>query len=654
MTENMDLLGQKFGEYRLLRWLGGGGCGEVYLGEHVRDQTLAAVKVLHARLAEPGELKAFINEARAIRLKHPNIVPLLDFGIGANDIPFLIMEYAPHGTLRTLHPKGSRLPLSTIMTYVHPIASALQYAHDANLVHRDVKPENMLIGVDGQILLSDFGLATVAFSSQGQESISGTVPYMAPEQFEGKPHPASDQYALAIVVYEWLSGVRPFQGTTNEIAMQHRLADPLPLREKVPHLSYEVEQVVLTALAKDPRQRFASVEDFATALGAVGQTGRISAVSAATAATKVLAAGEAATGAVPVAGEAATSTMATDRVLEPQPGDVAAPGKQVQSGSTPPVAVAQILPSASPKSIGVRSVFSKRKTTVAGLVLILPVIALLLIYSFTSGARPEVKHASVMAVSPTILGKPTISSTVVPPIEKTVVSQEQTVLQVRQSTVQPATIQSTVQPTTTQSAVQPTTSKPTVQPTIPNPTAPSTTANSTVPPATPTPTVPFATPTPTTGIGSVRIDSGGSGSGLFVADEDFSNITPNHGSYTTGVSSVIDTSGVSNPAPQSVYQSYRVGDCLYTIPHLTPNASYTVRLHFAETYWTQPGQRLFNVTLNGQVVLSNFDVLATAGAENKAIVKQFVVHADSTGTITIQFNTVKDNAEINAIEVLAA
>src|SRR2546429_779719 len=162
MSENMDHLGQHFGEYRLLRWLGGGGCGEVYLGEHVRDHTLAAVKVLHARLADPGELKAFINEARTMRLKHPNIVPLLDLGIGANDIPVLVMEYAPHGTLRTLHPKGARLPLSTIMAYVHPIASALQYAHNSHLVHRDVKPENMLIGVDSHILFSDFGIARVA------------------------------------------------------------------------------------------------------------------------------------------------------------------------------------------------------------------------------------------------------------------------------------------------------------------------------------------------------------------------------------------------------------------------------------------------------------------------------------------------------------
>src|SRR5207302_1117422 len=141
-----------------------------------------------------------------------------------------------------------------------------------------------------------------------------------------------------------------------------------------------------------------SVEIFAAALGAVGQTGRISALSVAPrAATKVLTADE----------EVATRTMPTDRVLEPQPVDTAAPGKPVQSGSDVPVAVAQTPPSPSPKSVGVHSVLSKRKTTVAGLALILPVIALLLIYSFTSGTWPGVKHVPVLAVSTTIISKTT-------------------------------------------------------------------------------------------------------------------------------------------------------------------------------------------------------------------------------------------------------
>jgi hypothetical protein len=109
---------------------------------------------------------------------------------------------------------------------------------------------------------------------------------------------------------------------------------------------------------------------------------------------------------------------------------------------------------------------------------------------------------------------------------------------------------------------------------------------------------------------------------------------------------------VTNPAPQAVYQSNRYGNFSYAIPNLTPNAAYTVRLDFAELYWTVAGQRTFNVSINGQAVLTNFDIVAAAGAANKAVAKQFTATADGTGKITIQFTTVIDNAQVNGIEVL--
>ncbi len=268
MTERTDHVGQQFGEYRLQRWLGGGGFGNVYLGEHVRDGTLAAVKVLQARLLQSQELKEFINEARTIRLVHPHIIRLLDFGIGANDIPFLVMEYAPNGTLRRRHPRYKRVPLATVSGYVTAVASALQYAHDSHLIHRDVKPENMLIGPEQEIWLSDFGLVAIAQSTRGSDAsqgAGGTLPYMAPEQIHGKPRPASDQYALGIVVYEWLCGQRPFVGTTVELITQHTAAPPPLLRARVPDLPIEVEQVLFTALQKDPTRRFSSIQAFANA-----------------------------------------------------------------------------------------------------------------------------------------------------------------------------------------------------------------------------------------------------------------------------------------------------------------------------------------------------------------------------------------------------
>ncbi len=203
-----DRVGQQLGNYRLIRLLGRGGFAEVYLGEHLRLNTQAAIKVLHTQLADAEDIDEFQHEAQIIAaLLHPHIVRVLDFDV-QNGIPFLVMDYAPNGSLRRLHPKGSMVPLPTIISYVKQVAEALQYAHDQKLIHRDVKPENMLLDKGDTIVLSDFGIALMAQSSRyrSTQEVAGTAAYMAPEQFQGKPRRASDQYALGVVVYEWLSG----------------------------------------------------------------------------------------------------------------------------------------------------------------------------------------------------------------------------------------------------------------------------------------------------------------------------------------------------------------------------------------------------------------------------------------------------------------
>jgi serine/threonine protein kinase/tetratricopeptide (TPR) repeat protein len=260
-----DRVGQQLDNYRLIRLLGAGGFAEVYLAEHVYRKTLVAIKML-PQLAQ-DDLQGFLNEARTFRLKHPNIMQVLDFGVKERG-PFIVMEYAPNGTLRQRHPHGSRVPLSTVVSYVMQVASALQYAHDEGLIHRDVKPENMLVGERNEILLSDFGIATMAHgtTSTNEGAMVGTVVYMAPEQIQGRPRRASDQYALGLVVYEWLCGDRPFHGSLSEIVVQQLQAPPPPLHEKAPEISPAVERVVLAALAKDPKERFVSVQDFAEAL----------------------------------------------------------------------------------------------------------------------------------------------------------------------------------------------------------------------------------------------------------------------------------------------------------------------------------------------------------------------------------------------------
>src|SRR5438270_12487303 len=138
-----ERVGQHLGNYRLVRLLGRGGFAEVYLGEHVYLKTQVAIKVLHTQLASDN-MEAFLTEARSIAcLKHPHIVRILEFGM-EDGTPFLVTTYAPNGSLRQHHPKGTRLAPATIASYIKQVAAALQYAHDQKLIHRDIKPENML------------------------------------------------------------------------------------------------------------------------------------------------------------------------------------------------------------------------------------------------------------------------------------------------------------------------------------------------------------------------------------------------------------------------------------------------------------------------------------------------------------------------------
>ncbi|HLI06567.1 MAG TPA: protein kinase [Ktedonobacteraceae bacterium] len=266
-----DFVGKQLGNYRIVQLLGRGGFAEVYLGEHMYLKNAAAVKVLRTLLTEEARA-AFVKEGQMlVRLHHPHIVRLLDFAV-EEGVPFLVMEYAPGGNLRKLHPMGSRVPPETVVSYVRQTASALHYAHSQHLIHGDIKPENILINSQDKLLLSDFGLAVLdspshAYSTQRMaEQIAGTSLYLAPEQLQGRSQPASDQYSLAAVVYEWLCGVPPFRGTAIEIALKHLSMPPQPLREHLPDLLPAVEEVILRGLAKEAEQRFPDVQEFASAL----------------------------------------------------------------------------------------------------------------------------------------------------------------------------------------------------------------------------------------------------------------------------------------------------------------------------------------------------------------------------------------------------
>jgi serine/threonine protein kinase len=255
----------RIGSYRLTHPLGHGGSGQVFLGTHVQLGHHVAVKVVQ-RPSTDAALKQLWNEARILpRLRHPNIVRMLEFN-HQGALSFLVMELALHGTMRHRYPLGTRLSLPAVSYYVQQVADALQYTHALGYIHRDVKPENLLLIQDEHVLLSDFGIATTPYYADRLRDKFGTAPYTAPEQALGTPCAASDQYSLAVVVYEWLCGHTPFVGPTRDVLLQHRMVTPPSLASQGRAVPQAVEQVMQIALAKDPADRFVSVRQFALAL----------------------------------------------------------------------------------------------------------------------------------------------------------------------------------------------------------------------------------------------------------------------------------------------------------------------------------------------------------------------------------------------------
>ena len=285
------LEGQILGGCRIIKRLGAGGMGQVYLAEQVRLGREVALKVVRPprsgssddgnapTLADAPE--RFKLEARAIAaLEHPNILQVHEFGT-ENDLMYLIMPLMPDGSLfDAMRPGGPkrRLHLPLTPTQAAPIvfqaASALQYAHQHNIIHRDVKPENFLVrvGRDGtlELFLADFGLVKEYHPESNTNTLAvGTADYVAPEQIEGRPVPASDQYALAVMTYELLAGRLPFTGAVAEVALKHLRDEPPPLRRFNPDIPEAIEQVVLRALRKQPQERWPSVMEYARAYSEV-------------------------------------------------------------------------------------------------------------------------------------------------------------------------------------------------------------------------------------------------------------------------------------------------------------------------------------------------------------------------------------------------
>jgi serine/threonine protein kinase len=260
---------QHIDTYRLLHLLGQSDMSEVYMAEDSKSQKKVAVKLLYGRW-EGTEAQKFLNQTAMLKaLQHKQIMPILNYGI-EDGIAYIVTPYTPYGNLRQRHPKGSRIDLEATIAYVKQAAEALQYIHDCGFIHRDVKPHNLLIGEQNELLLNDFGTVILASSlksmSGKQQDFEGTAPYAAPEQLQGKPASRSDQYALGIMVYEWLTGDWPFNGSFYEITHQHLFVAPPSLKEKGIDCPANIEQVIMRALEKEPAKRYPTIKRFAEEL----------------------------------------------------------------------------------------------------------------------------------------------------------------------------------------------------------------------------------------------------------------------------------------------------------------------------------------------------------------------------------------------------
>src|SRR5579883_1800975 len=276
-----DLVGQTLGHYRIKREVGHGGMAAVFLAEDIHLGREVALKVFWPRPGETQDfLRRFAREARVLaQLDHPNILPVYDYG-EQGELAYLVTPYMSGGTLKEVLRERKAIPPSEAIQLVSQVLPALQYAHDRNLIHRDIKPGNLLFKGDGSLVLADFGLVKVVQGEGGSlvqtisesgQSIAGTPEYMAPEQIQGKAVPASDIYALGIVLYEMVTGQRPFTGDSLlSILMKHANEPPRPPRELNPYVSPQLQAVIQKALEKDPQRRFARPADFLQALQSIG------------------------------------------------------------------------------------------------------------------------------------------------------------------------------------------------------------------------------------------------------------------------------------------------------------------------------------------------------------------------------------------------
>ncbi|GAC1368340.1 MAG: hypothetical protein NVS2B12_15770 [Ktedonobacteraceae bacterium] len=275
------LIGTRLGTCELRQLIGTGGMGMVFLARQIRPVRDVAVKILRSGVGVQTEenqefLARFRREADVVaQLDHINILPIYEYG-EQNGLAYLVMPYLEGGSLRDLLAKRASLPAQEALVYIEQAASALEYAHNHRIIHRDIKPGNMLFHADGRLVLVDFGIARIIRDTNegtqptltGTGQFLGSVDYMAPEMVSGRqPDHRADIYELGVVLFQMLSGRMPFQGTsTFLIAAQHLQNKPPSLCELNPAIPPQVDATVQKALAKDPAERYSRAGELALAL----------------------------------------------------------------------------------------------------------------------------------------------------------------------------------------------------------------------------------------------------------------------------------------------------------------------------------------------------------------------------------------------------
>src|SRR5437764_6041813 len=263
------------GRYRIVRKLGAGGMANVYLAEDQELGRRVAIKILNERHANDEQfVERFRREAKnAAGLSHPNIVSIFDRG-EAEGTYYIAMEYLDGRSLKEMITKRGPAPISVAIDYARQILAALRVAHRQGLVHRDIKPHNVLVDGEGRLKVTDFGIARAGPSQMTEEgSIIGTAQYLSPEQAQGAPvTPASDLYSVGIVLYELLTGSVPFMGDTPvELAMKHLSKVPEAPSHLRPEIPRDLDFIVMRALAKSPEERYASAEEMDADLARVAR-----------------------------------------------------------------------------------------------------------------------------------------------------------------------------------------------------------------------------------------------------------------------------------------------------------------------------------------------------------------------------------------------